>query len=593
MLRRAVPVLLALGLTASACSGDPAADRPAAPADEPAAEAPTPPTPAERLGLVEGWGPTQAELERAARLVGRMPLPDLAGQVIVAEWSGTAAPVQLVRRLHLGGVIAFSGNVASTGQVRAVNAALERAVRRPWPLFLSVDQEGGIVERVKGDATRFPTFMSAGAAGDPQVTTAAYRASAAELRGLGFDVVFAPDADVTSGPGDPTIGSRSAGSEVGTVSTQVAAAVEGIEQAGVVPVLKHFPGHGSVPQDSHLTLPVQTRSRKQLAAVDLAPFAAAVEAGVPAVMVGHIDVRSVDPGVPSSMSREVVTGLLRERLGFEGLAVTDSLSMAGVQRRYDAARSAVQGLRAGNDVLLMPPSPDAARAGIVRAVRTGSLPRRRLEQAAARMVALLLHSQATPGQRRGRPPGSGRAASRALSAAAITSVAGACEGRLVGRSVTPVGDPVAVANFSGAARAAGLEVLTRRAAPPDLTRAEPAPRRAKKERAKAYDRRRQAWKTRERRRTAALARWTAAEDARLAAGTSIGFTGFQDATYDGEVAVATNTPYVLGSVSAPVRLATYGDTPGAMSALVDVLLGRAGAPGRLPVEVAGVERRGC
>ena len=123
----------------------------------------------------------------------------------------------MVRQLHLGGVIAFSDNVASTGQIRSVNATLERAVRRPWPLFLSVDQEGGIVERVKGDATRFPTFMSAGAAGDPRVTTAAYRASAAELRGLGFDVVFAPDADVTSGPDDPTIGSRSAGSDAAAV----------------------------------------------------------------------------------------------------------------------------------------------------------------------------------------------------------------------------------------------------------------------------------------------------------------------------------------------------------------------------------------
>jgi beta-N-acetylhexosaminidase len=593
MLRRAVPLLLALGLTASACSGDPGAQRSPAPGDEPTAAAPIPPTPAERLGLAAGWGPSRAELERAARLVGRMPLPDLAGQVIVAEWRGTAAPVTMVRELRLGGVIAFSDNVASTGQIRSVNATLDRAVRRPWPLFLSVDQEGGVVERVKGEATRFPTFMSTGAAGDPRVTAAAHRASAAELRGLGFDVVFAPDADVTSGPGDPTIGSRSAGSDPTVVGEQVAAAVDGIERAAVVPVLKHFPGHGSVPQDSHLTLPVQTRSRKQLAEVDLAPFEAAVEAGVPAVMVGHIDVRSLDPGVPSSMSREVVTGVLRERLGFEGLAVTDSLSMAGVQRRYDAARSAVQGLRAGNDVLLMPPSPAAARTAIVRAVRGGQLPRRRLEQAAARMIALLLHSEGTPAQRRGRPPGSGRAASRALSAAAITSVAGPCRGRLVGSSVTPVGDPVAVANFAGAASAAGLVVLTRRAAPAALTRAEPSPRRAEKEKVKAYERRRQAWRAREQRRVAALSRWTAAEDARLAAGTGIGFSGFQDATYDGEVAVATDTPYVLGVVGAPVRLATYGDTPGAMSALVDVLLGKARATGRLPVEVDGVERAGC
>ena len=152
---------------------------------------------------------------------------------------------------------------------------------------------------------------------------------------------------------------------------------------------------------------------------------------------------------------------------------------------------------------------------------------------------------------------------------------------------------MAVANFVGAARAAGLEVLARRAAPASLTRAEPAPTRGRKEKVRAFEQRRQAWRARERRRTAALARWTAAEDARLAAGTSIAFTGYQDPTYDGEVAVATDMPYVLGRVGAPVRLATYGDTPGAMSVLVDVLLGRATAPGRLPVRVAGVERTGC
>lgn len=591
-MRRFVPVIVALSLLGSACSGDPAADRPVT-SDEPSAtvEATTPPTPAERLGLVEGWGPTAAELDRAAAIVGRMRLPDLAGQVIVAEWRGTVPPVAMVRNLHLGGVIAFADNVASTQQIRGVNATLERAVRRRWPLFLAVDQEGGIVERVKGDATRFPTFMSAGAAGDVQLTRNAARASGAELRGLGFDVVFAPDADVTTGPGDPTIGSRSAGSDVATVIEQVGAAVEGYTAAAVVPVLKHFPGHGSVPQDSHLTLPVQQRTRKQLMATDLAPFAVAVEQGVPAIMAGHIDVRAIDPRVPASMSKALVTDVLRTELGFNGLVVTDSLSMAGVRATYDAARSAVQGLRAGNDVLLMPPDPAAARAGIIAAVRAGRLKRSRLEQAAARQIALLLHHAG--GRQAGRAPGSGRAASRALSAAALTVVAGRCRGRLVGGSVTPVGDPVAVANFSGAARAAGLTVLVRRAAPASLTTVTPPPERRKKESRKAFARRKAAWQQRERRRTSALSRFLAAEDARLDQGTNIGFSGYQDAVHDGEIAVATNTPYVLGSVQAPVRIAAYGDTPGAMSALVDVLLGKAKAPGSLPVKVAGVERTGC
>ncbi len=593
-MRRSVGLLVAVSLLASGCS-DPEGDRPQSSAPlstSPEANPTEPPTPAERLGLVEGWGPTADELDRAATIAERMRLPDLAGQVIVAEWRGTTAPVALVRSLHLGGVIAFSDNVVSTAQIRGLNAQLTRGVRRNWPLFLSVDQEGGIVERVKSDATRFPTFMSAGAAGSVRLTKEAARASGAELRGMGFGVVFSPDADITSGPSDPTIGSRSAGSDTATVIAQVGAAVDGYAASSVVPVLKHFPGHGSVPQDSHLTLPVQTRTPQQLAAREFAPFAAAVKQGVPAIMAGHIDVRSIDPRVPASMSRKLVTGILRDDLGFNGVVVTDSLSMAGVRATYDAAHSAVQGLRAGNDVLLMPPSPAAARAGIIAAVKDGRLQRTRLEQAVARQIALLTHFAGTLSQRRGRPPGSGRAASRALSAAAITTVDGPCSGRLVGASVAPVGDAVAVANFASAAIAAGLVVLTRRSTPPKLTDAEPAPRKKKKEKPKVFAARKRAWAARERHRKNRLNRFIAAEDTRLAAGTNIGFSGYPSGAYDGEIAVATNTPYVLSSLGAPVKIATFGNTPGAMSALVEVLLGHAKAPGSLPVPVPGV-REGC
>ena len=466
-------------------------------------------------------------------MVGRLSLPELAGQVIVAEWSGTRAPTRLVQQLHLGGVIAFADNVVSTGQIRSVNATLQRSVGRGWPLFLSVDQEGGIVERVEGDATRFPAFMSAGAAGDPGLTRSSARASAAELRGLGFTVDFAPDADVTVGPADPAIGSRSAGADPAEVAEQVTAAAEGFVAGGVIPVLKHFPGHGSVAVDSHVGLPVQTRTLPQLRRTDLVPFRAGVDAGVAAVMVGHLDVRAVDPGVPSSLSRRVVTGLLRDGLGFDGVVVTDSLSMAAVRRTHDGAEAAVEALLAGNDVVLMPPDPAFARAGIVRAVRSGRLSRVRLEQAAARQVALLLHHRDVAG----RAPGSGGPAARALSAAALTVVAGPCQGRLVGKAVRPVGDPVAVAHFTSAARAGGLPVGQR--------------------------------------------------------GSRVAFTGYGDGAMRAEVVVAVDTPYILADSRAPVKVATYGDTPSAMAALVDVLTGSALAPGRLPVPVSGMPRRGC
>ena len=582
----AVALALVAGLLVGCSDGDapdPGTD-PSVPA--PSSAEPAPPTPAEKLGLATGWGPTAPELDRAARVVRRMRLPDLAGQVIVADWSGTAAPVRLVRSLHLGGVIAFDDNVASTAQIRAVNRTLERDVPRRWPLFLAVDQEGGIVERIQGDATRFPAFMSAGAADDVAATRRAATASGAELRGLGFTIDFAPDADVTTGPADPTIGSRSIGSDPDLVARHVVPAAMGMWESGVAPVLKHFPGHGSVPADSHTTLPVQRRTRDRLDAIDLAPFRAAVDAGVPAVMTGHLDVRAFDPGTPSSMSRRVVTGVLRRELGFDGLVVTDSLQMAGARPGRDGgARQAVRALRAGNDVLLMPPDPAAARRGIISAVRRGALARTTLERAAARQIALLLASEPDNKRaRRGRPPGSGAPASRALSAAAITVTAGPCRGRLAGSTVSPSGDDDAVAAFTTAAQGAGLQVLLPRTPPPRLARAEPRPKRPAL---------RTRWRARERRRTDRLASWQDREESRLAQGTQIGFAGYGDGPVSGDVAVAVDTPYVLGSSDAPIRIATYGDTPGAMRALVAVLQGRAAAPGRLPVEVRGLPRRGC
>ena len=486
-----------------------------------------------------GWGPTPRELGRAQRIAASMPLSHLAGQVIVARYPGTGAPTSLVDGLHLGGVIVMGDNVASTGQVRASNRALQDSARqagRRWPVFIGVDQEGGIVERVQDRATRFPAFMTAGAARDTGLTSAAAAASGAELAGLGFSVVFAPDADVTSGPEDPTIGSRSAGSSPRVVATQMNAAVDGYLASGILPVIKHFPGHGSVPADSHLEMPVQDKSLRQLRRSDLVPFASGVDGGVSSVMVAHIAVQAVDPGTPATLSRKVVTGLLRRDLGFRGLVVTDALNMEAVAGSYSSAGAAVRALRAGNDVLLMPTSPRAARDGIVAAVRDGRLSRDRVEEAASRQIALLLHQQAA-GPAKTRRPGSSNGVSQRLSAGGATVVSGPCKGRLVGRSVTASGPDDAVRRFYAAADRAGLGT---------------------------------------------------------GGGTTVAFTGYGGSGRSADVVVSTDTPYVLGdSYGRTARIAMYGDTPGAMRALVDVLLGRERAPGRLPVPVDDVARTGC
>jgi beta-N-acetylhexosaminidase len=413
---------------------------------------------------------------------------------------------------------------------------------------VAVDQEGGIVERVT-TGTRFPAFMTAGAAADTRLTRTASKASGAELAGLGFTTDYAPVADVTIGSGDAAIGSRSAGASPAQVAEHVVAAAEGYRSAGVVPTLKHFPGHGALTADSHLTLPTQDRSVAELERTDYVPFRAGVEAGLPSVMVGHINVPAVDRGVPASLSRAVITGQLRDRLGFEGLVVTDALDMQAVAQRFASGRAAVRALAAGADVVLMPPSPRAARDGIVRAVRSGRLSSERLVQAATRQVALLLHQRARDASPRA--PGAGRGVSARWSAAAVTSVAGPCRGRLVNRRVLARGATSDVLRFRAAAVAAGLRVVSK------------LPKKNRKNK-------------------------PAREQI-----TTVRLVGTGGGPATGDVVVALDRPYVLGAGRAPVRLATYGSTPGAMSALVDVLVGRAPAPGRLPVPVTGAPRAGC
>ncbi|MGZ4536122.1 MAG: glycoside hydrolase family 3 N-terminal domain-containing protein [Nocardioidaceae bacterium] len=489
--------------------------------------------------VATGWGPTRAEIDRAHTLVGRLSLRERAGQVIVADYRGTAAPTRLVNGLHLGGVIALGENYAGNAQIRHSNRVLQRSARaagRRFPVLVGVDQEGGLVERVTG-GTRFPAFMTAGAADNPRLTTAAYAGSGAELTGLGFTTGFAPDADVTSGPGDAAIGSRSAGSRPALVARQAVAAARGFARSGVLPVLKHFPGHGALTTDSHVALPVQRASVPALMHRDLRPFRAGIDAGLPAVMVGHIDVRSVDPGVPASLSKKVVTGLLRHRLGFRGLAISDALNMGAITGHYGVGRSAVLALRAGEDVLLMPSSPRTARDAIVRAVRQGRLSQSRLDQAAIREVALLLHQR----HQGSHPavPGSAAPVSRRLSAGGITVVKGSCRSRLVGPRVRLLGSGAEVAAFRAAARGSGLRYSPH--------------------------------------------------------GTRVALVGYQEPVPPRpDVLVAMDRPYLLGQAHAAVaKVATYGATPGAMHALVDVLTGRAPAPGRLPVPVRGVARPGC
>ena len=373
MLRRVLPTRARAGadrLGVQRRPGGRASPRPRTPSRRPRPR-PRPPRPSGSASS-RGGGRRRPSSSGRPGWWARMSLPDLAGQVIVAEWSGTAAPVRdgppaAPRR---GDRVLRQRRVDRSDPVRQ----RDPGARRTTPVAAVPVRRPGGRHRRAGQGRRHPLpdlhvrRCGGGPAGDRRRPTAPAPPSCA-----GSASTWSSRRTPTSpsGPGDPTIGSRSAGSDAAVVGEHVAAAVDGIEQAAVVPVLKHFPGHGSVPQDSHLTLPVQTRTRKQLAAVDLAPFAAAVEAGRPR-RDGGPHRREVDR--PAGALLDVAGG------GHRGAARAARLRGArGHRLAVDGGRRSgsttprarpSQGLRAGNDVLLMPPSPAAAaRAGIVRAVR--------------------------------------------------------------------------------------------------------------------------------------------------------------------------------------------------------------------------------
>jgi beta-N-acetylhexosaminidase len=346
------------------------------------------------------WGPTPAELEKATEMVAGWEPERLAGQVIVGRYYGTTPEeaAGLVRDLHLAGVSVGADNIVDAAQVRATTAAVTRAQAadgRSFPPVIGVDEEGGVVSHLSGVATTFPPFEEAGDAiaadahrGRAVVRTAA-TSTALELRTLGFTWVFAPVADVTIGAADPTIGSRSASQDPRTAAAAIGAAVPGYDAAGLVSTTKHFPGHGSVTADSHEVLPKLTESLETLRKRDLVPFKAAVDAGAPAIMMGHLDAGAIAPGVPTSLAPEAYD-LLRDELGFEGVAITDSMGMGAVMR---PGKPAVDAINAGADLLLMPPDTRNTHAVVTKAIESGEIPRERVEEAAARVVALQLWQQ--------------------------------------------------------------------------------------------------------------------------------------------------------------------------------------------------------
>lgn len=310
---------------------------------------------------------------------------------LLPGFSGTTLPDWLSERLAngLGGVCVFGPNIVDAAQLRA----LTDDVRRANPnAVIAIDEEGGDVTRLHySEGSPYPGNAVLGRIDDTDLTSRVAAAVGEDLRTVGCTVDFAPSVDVNSNPLNPVIGVRSFGSDGDAVARHSAAWIRGLQSVGVGACAKHFPGHGDVATDSHLGIPVLDVSRERLREQELKPFAAAVEAGVGAVMTSHILVPQVDPDAPATMSRPVLQGILRGELGFDGLIVSDALDMAGASGEIGIPEAAVRALSAGVDLLCIGTNNSAEQMAqiereIAEAVESGRLPAERVSEAARRVA---------------------------------------------------------------------------------------------------------------------------------------------------------------------------------------------------------------
>jgi beta-N-acetylhexosaminidase len=314
------------------------------------------------------------------------------GQLLIAGFHGVEMPVEvrsLAEEFGLGGVILMGRNIGEPEQVAEL-CHLAGQLTPNLPPWVSIDQEGGRVARLKEPFTRWPVMATLGRSGDVSLAQRFARALAAELRAVGISLDFAPSLDVHTNPMNPVIGDRALAERADDVAELGAAIIRALQEGGVAACGKHFPGHGDTSVDSHLELPLIEHPPDRLRAVELVPFRAAIDAGVATMMTAHVLVPSLDEHLPATLSPSVVTDMLRTELGYQGVVLSDDLEMKATARRWTVPESAVLAIRAGCDgVLVCSGDYDVQAAtleALIHAVEEERVPRARVEEALRRQV---------------------------------------------------------------------------------------------------------------------------------------------------------------------------------------------------------------
>lgn len=300
----------------------------------------------------------------------------------------------------VGGLVYFSQNLSSPEQTRKMLSGMQKFSEEEngLPLFLGVDEEGGTVVRIANNPAfgveNIGDMADIGASNDSMQAYDAGAELASYLKDLGFNVDFAPVADVFSNPQNTVIGKRSFGSDPKVVSDMVVQAVSGLQDNGIAAAVKHFPGHGNTAQDSHSGYASSDRTLEELKAAEFLPFEAGVAAGVDFVMVGHITLpKAAKDQSPASVNKEIVTDMLRSGLGYDGLVITDAMNMGAITKEYSSAEAAVKAIQAGVDIVLMPEDFQAAYQGVLAAVKDGTISEKRINESVSRIIAEKLEIQ--------------------------------------------------------------------------------------------------------------------------------------------------------------------------------------------------------
>ncbi len=477
--------------------------------------------------------------------------------------------------LHLGGFILFDSNVQSPEQVGGLIRSFQETVHAldDPPLLIAVDQEGGLISRLTESKgfSEFPSPMALAATSDPVANIrAVVRAQATELKALGINVILGPSVDVNNNPANPIIGTRAFGSQPEQVSALAQVEIEAYQQLGILAVAKHFPGHGDTSQDSHSDLPLVPHDRARLDSVELMPFRAAIKSGVAGIMSAHVIFPAVDdtPNLPATLSSKVLTGLLRDELKFDGLALTDSLEMGALaQAGYTIPKAAAAALAAGADVLLFNATPDVYRETqqlIAEQVKAGVISQQRLDEAVRRV----LRAKERFGLFEAPPVDTTAIASQVgLTTTHQLAQTIAAQGITLVRDTAqqlPLkpGAPLLVvetANAEGLGASLNAETLKIGDQPTDVEIATVLSQAAGK--------------------TVVVATSDAGTNTR-----QIDLVNALIRAQVSVVVVATRSPYDAGYLKgAPTMLVTYALPPPTLRALVDVLVGRVAALGKLPI----------